>query len=76
MVEEGGGGGGGGTPAVHFITTSSSSPLHTIRSTMDPIGGGGAFGSSGFGPYNYKFGSSTSGTYHSSDDRSVLLPFR
>jgi hypothetical protein len=67
-----------GVPTVQFVQSSlgSGSPLHTIRSTLDPafIGGVGTGATSpSFAPYNYKFGSSTSGTYHVTDDRRARI---
>ncbi|CAK5105256.1 unnamed protein product [Meloidogyne enterolobii] len=49
----------------------SSSPLHTIKSTMSGFGSPGdlGLGSTSFvQPHNYQFGTATSGSFQSSDD--------
>lgn len=53
-----------GSPSIRIY--NSSSPLQTIKSTLSGFPNGS--NSSFMNAHNYHFGSSTSGSFHSSDD--------
>uniref|UniRef100_A0A915E6L9 SHSP domain-containing protein n=1 Tax=Ditylenchus dipsaci TaxID=166011 RepID=A0A915E6L9_9BILA len=65
VIEEGSGGGNAfSSPTSRLI--SSSSPIQTIKSTLSGFPSGAS--SSFINPHNYHFGTSTSGSFSTSDD--------